>query len=301
MRKPGSSARLWMGTIVGNRLVRPLLLEEGRNVVIVGKGARRMGGGMRRAIRRARGGERMRQIGINARDGLQGWGYRLGLGGRFSFSAGILFRITVYSADRRRWRMGGEASRSRLPLVAALMPRKRPGTCTLALEGFGLRTCLRGCLGIDRGPLVDFVSRLRLFVFGDRAGFGVEGDGDKTVHTVGLSALFLGVGTPLSRTRIRMRVRGLFIGRKIQVEHRRALVHGVPALLLNLAEIGHDLAKRGLVIAAAFRFGVDLANVVRERILLFLQAKDALDEGFDLEFGAHHTVSLVGAGRRLAT
>ena len=60
-------------------------------------------------------------------------------------------------------------------------------------------------------------------------------------------------------------------------------------LLLALVDVllaqAHHGAQRLGVVSVGFGFPVDIADVVSDRLLLFLQALDAFDEGFELILG----------------
>ena len=57
------------------------------------------------------------------------------------------------------------------------------------------------------------------------------------------------------------------------------------ALVLVLLAQAHDRAQRLHVVAVALGLGVDVADVVGDRLLLFLEPLDALDEGLELILG----------------
>src|ERR1700733_1769610 len=60
----------------------------------------------------------------------------------------------------------------------------------------------------------------------------------------------------------------------------------------------HDGAQRLDVVAVAFGFGIDIADIVRNRLLFFFQPLDALDDGLELVFGEFRRgLFLDGGGR----
>ena len=80
-------------------------------------------------------------------------------------------------------------------------------------------------------------------------------------------------------------------GKSALVRHPQRVQVGFENLLLLAALVGiqlaqaHDRAQRLGIEAGAFRFGIHVADVVGGRLLLFLEALDALDDRFELILG----------------
>src|SRR5689334_1746252 len=75
------------------------------------------------------------------------------------------------------------------------------------------------------------------------------------------------------------------------IRHSERVQVGVQDFLLLTALVGielaqaHDAAERLGIEARAFRFGIDVTDIVRRRLLVLFETFDALDEGLQLVFG----------------
>jgi NTP pyrophosphatase (non-canonical NTP hydrolase) len=79
---------------------------------------------------------------------------------------------------------------------------------------------------------------------------------------------------------------------------------GLGALVRVLLAHAHDGAQRLDVVAVTLGFGEDVADVVGDRLLLFLQPLDALDDGLELVLGKFRRGLVVadgGGGGHLGT
>ena len=73
------------------------------------------------------------------------------------------------------------------------------------------------------------------------------------------------------------------------------LLHALVRILLAQTDNG---AQRLDVVAVALAFGIDVANVVRDRLFLFFQPLDALDDGLELVLGKSRCGLFLDGGRR---